>query len=393
MPSLHLAGESHTPNELAALIESRVEAARALDAALFELGARATAFLEADDRVEPAMEDLRKLAPMLFGPGIVLDALGVKAPRKKKRRSAGEQRAAWLRELDEPAESRTNGHRRNARRRQRMKPHRNVVVHYVTPAGPERELLERCDELVVNAASGDARALSAVVVTFGEVLLGVARRELGTLWESDAEDVVQETYAALASGALEMEAWGLELGEGLPWLKRVVRELAWEQRAASWREALRPVSPLAEEPGVDAGPRGTLRFIATATDDEVREQFDELVGKAVGGDRRAIGAIAIALGPTLLKEARQALGKGREQEAGNAVQRLFRAMTEGTMTFSGERGTGLAWMKRIVREGARGGSRSAPRLGPAAPGPRRRAASRSSRCLASRLRLRMHEVS
>jgi hypothetical protein len=104
MPSLHLAGESHTPNELAALIESRVEAARAFDAALFELGARATAFLEADDRVEPAMEDLRKLAPMLFGPGIVLDALGVKAPRKKKRRSAGEQRAAWLRELDEPAD-------------------------------------------------------------------------------------------------------------------------------------------------------------------------------------------------------------------------------------------------------------------------------------------------
>ena len=63
MPSLHLAGESFTPAEAAALIESRIEAARALDAALFEWGARGQAYLEIDDRVEPAMEDLRKLAP------------------------------------------------------------------------------------------------------------------------------------------------------------------------------------------------------------------------------------------------------------------------------------------------------------------------------------------
>jgi hypothetical protein len=96
-----------------------------------------------------------------------------------------------------------------------------------------------------------------------------------------------------------------------------------------------------------------LPFIATATDEEVREQFDELVVRAVGGDRRAIGAIAIALGPTLLKEARQALGEGREHQAGDVVQRLFLAMVEGTMVFAGERGTGLEWMKRIVREGAR----------------------------------------
>jgi len=95
------------------------------------------------------------------------------------------------------------------------------------------------------------------------------------------------------------------------------------------------------------------RYIATATDEEVREQFDELLGKAVGGDRRAIGAIAIALGPTLLKEAREELGEGREHEAGDVVQRFFLAMVEGTMVFAGERGTGLEWMKRIVREGAR----------------------------------------
>jgi DNA-directed RNA polymerase specialized sigma24 family protein len=124
-----------------------------------------------------------------------------------------------------------------------MNPHRNVVVHYVFPAAPERELLEQCDDLVLKAASGDARALSAVVVTFGEVLVGVARRELGTKWESDAEDVVQEIYAAMALGTLASAASALELGEGLPWLKRLVREQAWEQREGSWRGALRPVSP------------------------------------------------------------------------------------------------------------------------------------------------------
>ena len=58
-----------------------------------------------------------------------------------------------------------------------MKPHRNVVVRYVHPA-PERKLLERCDDLIARALSGDARAISAVVLTFGELLVGVARREL-----------------------------------------------------------------------------------------------------------------------------------------------------------------------------------------------------------------------
>jgi hypothetical protein len=112
--------------------------------------------------------------------------------------------------------------------------------------------------------------------------------------------------------------------------------------------------PAKAVPVVSAGRRAALLpFIATATDEEVREQFDDLVAKAVGGDRRAIGAIAIALGPTLLEEARLALGKGREHEAGDVVQRFFLAMTEGTMVFAGERGTGLEWMKRIVRGGAR----------------------------------------
>ncbi len=104
---------------------------------------------------------------------------------------------------------------------------------------------------------------------------------------------------------------------------------------------------------VSAARAGVGRYIATATDEEVREQFDELVGKAVGGDRRAIGAIAIALGPTLLTEAREALGEAREHEAGDVVPRFYLEMPEGPLILWGVGGTGLAWMKRIVWEGAR----------------------------------------
>ncbi len=115
-----------------------------------------------------------------------------------------------------------------------MKPHRNLVVQYVSPAAPERELLEQVDDVVVRALAGDARALSAVVVTFGEVLIGVARRELGSNWESEAEDVVQDVYAAIAVGTYASEALALDLGGGLPWLRRTVRERAWAQRELRW---------------------------------------------------------------------------------------------------------------------------------------------------------------
>jgi DNA-directed RNA polymerase specialized sigma24 family protein len=121
-----------------------------------------------------------------------------------------------------------------------MNPHRNVVVQYVTPA-LDHELLEQIDDLVVRAAAGDARALSAVVLTFGAALVGVARRELGTVDASLAEDAVQEVYAAMASGALASAALALDLGSGLPWLKRLVREQAWDQRERRSRATPRPV--------------------------------------------------------------------------------------------------------------------------------------------------------
>jgi DNA-directed RNA polymerase specialized sigma24 family protein len=97
--------------------------------------------------------------------------------------------------------------------------------------------------------------------------------------------------------------------------------------------------------------RGEWPFIGTATDEELRDRFDELVGKAARGDLRAIGAIAVAFGLELLKEASRALGAPNHQDAGDVVQEFFLAMTEGTLTFPGERGTGLTWMQRMIREG------------------------------------------
>ena len=46
-----------------------------------------------------------------------------------------------------------------------------------------------------------------------------------------------------------------------------------------------------------------------ATLDTLEDDLDDLLRRASDGDRRALGAIAIALGPALLREARDALGQ------------------------------------------------------------------------------------
>ena len=107
-----------------------------------------------------------------------------------------------------------------------MNPHRNVQPSTTSsPPAPSASWSSSVTIWSSQAASGDARALSAVVVTFlGKAPRGIARRELGERWEEDAQDVVQEIYAAMALGTLASAASALELGEGLPWLKRLVRE-------------------------------------------------------------------------------------------------------------------------------------------------------------------------
>ncbi len=96
-----------------------------------------------------------------------------------------------------------------------------------------------------------------------------------------------------------------------------------------------------------------IRYIYTATDRELLDQLDELVVDAVSGDRRAVGAIAIAFGPTLLKEIRRELGPVFVQDEGTVMQDFCLAMIEGKLTFPPIRGGALPWMKRMVRSVAR----------------------------------------
>ena len=91
----------------------------------------------------------------------------------------------------------------------------------------------------------------------------------------------------------------------------------------------------------------------TLTDAELLDELDDLVAAAAAGDSRAIGAIAIAFGPLLLKDVHQELGDLFQQDAGDVLQDFFLALTEGKLIFPSIRGGGLPWMKREVRSLAR----------------------------------------
>jgi DNA-directed RNA polymerase specialized sigma24 family protein len=82
------------------------------------------------------------------------------------------------------------------------------------------------------------------------------------------------------------------------------------------------------------------------------DDFDDLVALATQGDRRAIGAIAIAMSPTLLEEARGLMGEF-EDEAGDVLQDFFVWMLEGRTRFTPARGRALPWMCGIIRAMAR----------------------------------------
>lgn len=89
------------------------------------------------------------------------------------------------------------------------------------------------------------------------------------------------------------------------------------------------------------------------TDERLIDDLDALVVAASQGNRRAIGAIAIAFGPRLLDEARKALGKSFADEAPDVVQDFFLSLCEGRSRFVPKRGRALPWMFGIVRATAR----------------------------------------
>jgi DNA-directed RNA polymerase specialized sigma24 family protein len=86
----------------------------------------------------------------------------------------------------------------------------------------------------------------------------------------------------------------------------------------------------------------------TTTDARIRHEFDDLVMRASQGDRRAIGAIAVAIGPKLLVEARKILGEF-DQEAEDVLQDFLVALLERRLRFEPAHGRAMPWMCRMVR--------------------------------------------
>jgi DNA-directed RNA polymerase specialized sigma24 family protein len=101
-------------------------------------------------------------------------------------------------------------------------------------------------------------------------------------------------------------------------------------------------------------PSTTVVPVHAANDDaQVIAEFDQLVRHAAAGDRRAIGAIAIAFGPKLLHEARAVLGRRFEEEADDVLQDFFAWMLEGSSRFQPAHGRAIPWMCGVVRAIAR----------------------------------------
>ncbi len=101
-----------------------------------------------------------------------------------------------------------------------------VVVRFLEPrpAG-EAERAEGIEGLVRRAAGGDVRAVGAVAIAYGPVLVEHARAELGRRHEDDAADVVQEFYLGLLDLRMRMPAIRRC---AVAWMRRMVGHLARE---------------------------------------------------------------------------------------------------------------------------------------------------------------------
>ena len=91
------------------------------------------------------------------------------------------------------------------------------------------------------------------------------------------------------------------------------------------------------------------RPLSELTDAQLLDELDELVLAAVGGDRRAIAALAIGYGPVLLREARKMLGPARAHEAGDVLGELFVEMLGGTLVFVPGQDRARGWLKGQLR--------------------------------------------
>jgi DNA-directed RNA polymerase specialized sigma24 family protein len=85
-----------------------------------------------------------------------------------------------------------------------------------------------------------------------------------------------------------------------------------------------------------------------SNDTQVQDDFDDLVRLAVRGDRRAVGAIAMALGPMLLDEARVVLGEYADEDS-DVLQDFLLVLLEGRSRFQPVHGSAVVWLCRTIR--------------------------------------------
>jgi DNA-directed RNA polymerase specialized sigma24 family protein len=88
------------------------------------------------------------------------------------------------------------------------------------------------------------------------------------------------------------------------------------------------------------------------TDAQIQAEFADLVVRACKGDRRAVGAIYIAFGPVLLREARSVMGPFK-QDAEDVVQDFFDAVLAGRAVYEPTGGHATHWMRGLIRAIAR----------------------------------------
>jgi hypothetical protein len=87
---------------------------------------------------------------------------------------------------------------------------------------------------------------------------------------------------------------------------------------------------------------------ATAARKRLAADFADLVSHASTGDRRAIGALGMALGPALLDEAAHELGIHAE-DADLVLQDFFLVLLARRWRYERAMGDPLAWMAGIIR--------------------------------------------
>jgi hypothetical protein len=92
----------------------------------------------------------------------------------------------------------------------------------------------------------------------------------------------------------------------------------------------------------------TLEIQDHEADAEIQDEFDDLVRRACEGDRRAVGAIAIAIGPKLLSEARAELGEF-DQDGTDVLEDFWLAMLEKRLRYSPAHGRAMPFMCGMVR--------------------------------------------